>query len=507
MLFCLITFFSGYSQFTDPPGDNGPLSQEKKTIYKNNHACWPWATSHKTKTVCCRRLKFRAHLYDNCWYNEDELPSPGWNKLGKIAYEFTTNDEDKYKMHVGWRMKNIDNQQYLRLSLYYHENYYYVSHILDDISFSPDAEIWVDMYLSDRVIGLVIGDKCIGIKGYGNPSIGGTFTKLRKTFWFGGESTAPHNMEMRYDNMHYDKPGFQEVFNSRNYMIWNLSNFTKFNDYTFTASKQIDGSGEESWVTTNDPYLNKNGCIIHNGANITFIDGERIVLHKGFKVNPGGHFIAKICPQIKILSVPEEYIYPLCYTVENATSAHLKVYYKEWTSLKWTYIGGYNGEIIGNQICFGSKATLPPSGEYKLVATFSNACMDKTTTDIYDIFKDGKLIIVDSLSKQITNNYTGKDHKYKSTEVSENELNKSTNRLILFPNPAKNSLNIKLFDETSDQINQIIIYDNFGKEVYYCDDIHVKILSINLSNYQSGLYLVKVTSDNLYYMEKFFKTN
>ena len=136
---CLIIYLKSSSQFIDPPGDSGPLDEEKKTIFQDNHACWPWAMAHQTKTVCCRRLQFSAHLYDNCWYDENELSSSGWNKLGKIAYEFTTNDEDMYKMHVGWRMKELENQQYLRLSLYYHENYYYVSHFLDEIPFNPDA--------------------------------------------------------------------------------------------------------------------------------------------------------------------------------------------------------------------------------------------------------------------------------------------------------------------------------------------------------------------------------
>jgi len=291
-----IAFSPGYSQFTDPPGDNGPLNEAKKIIYEDNFSCFPWPLAKKNKHVCCRRLKFRAHLYDNCWYNEDELEYSGWNKLGKIAYLFSTNNEDKYKMHMGWRMKEIDNEHILGIGLFFHQDTKWVAHWLDSIPFNSDAVFWVNMYMSASVIGLVVEDKAIGVMDYGNYNANKVATRFRKTFWFGGQSPAPHKMEMRFDNIHYDKPGFGDYFNSRNYMIWNLSNFYQSDILAFHANIQIDMSGEDTWVTKHSQHPNKikQECIIHNNADVTLIAGERIVLHKGFHVKPGGKFHAII---------------------------------------------------------------------------------------------------------------------------------------------------------------------------------------------------------------------
>ncbi len=151
------------------------------------------------------------------------------------------------------------------------------------------------MYLGRNIWGLVVGDKSIGIQNAFTSEFWDFRTRLRKTFFFGGNNTAPHEMYLTYDNIHYDKPGYQDYFNSRNYMIWNLTEFWSGNNYTFHAYRQIEGSAAKKVTVTSIPEgMERQSCIINNGADITFIAGQRILLHKGFHVKPGGKFHAII---------------------------------------------------------------------------------------------------------------------------------------------------------------------------------------------------------------------
>ena len=245
-------------------------------------------------------MKFRASFDETCWYIEENLPNgAGWNKVGKIAglTDELIPSEDWYKLHVGWRMVTINDEQILGISLFCHTFDKYIAHWLDSIPFNTNAgtSIWVDMYLGRFVLGLVVGDKSIGIHDHLTGEFWGLRSRFRKTFYFGGKSAAPHTMYLDFDNMHFDKPGYQDYFNSRNYMIWNLTEFWNGNNFVFYANKQIEGSiANPGAVTSAHPNLNKQECIIKYGASITFIAGESIKLHPGFKVEPGGHFVAKI---------------------------------------------------------------------------------------------------------------------------------------------------------------------------------------------------------------------
>jgi hypothetical protein len=297
---CILSLYSNdvFSQFTDPTGGDGSMTQVLKTIKEGDHNASPPSIGHQKKKGTPRRLQFRATFYPECWYIEENLPyGGGWNKVGKIAgiYEGWIPDEDWYKLHVGWRMKTIDNDQYLGIALYSHINGEILAHWLDTIPFNSYTGVWIDMYLGRNVLGLVSGDKCIGIRN----TLSGEFwdfrTRFRKTFYFGGNSSAPHIMYLLYDNIHYDKRGYQEYFNSRNFMIWNLTRFENGDDFIFYANKLIEGSiRNPGAVTSLPPNFNKQECVIGNGAKITFISGEKILLHPGFKVESGGQFKALI---------------------------------------------------------------------------------------------------------------------------------------------------------------------------------------------------------------------
>jgi hypothetical protein len=302
LVFLFFIWQSCYSQFPDPYGDDGPLTEAKKTICDGCNYCWPTSFPKKPKDGTGRRLKFKAHLYHNCWYDATAEGIKGWNKLGKISFPDDGPGpgflwEDMYKLHCGWRMIKIEDEHFLGIGLFAHQNYEHIAHWLDTIPFSSDAVIWVNLYLGPEVIAMTVGDKSIGLKQIPDylPPWWDQHSSLKKTFFFGGTKPAPHKMEMRFSDIHYDKPGFGDWFNSRNYMIWNLSEFLEDDIFAFHAYRQIEGSVKDEGTVTSIPEgMERQSCIINDGADITFVAGERILLHKGFHVKPGGKFHAII---------------------------------------------------------------------------------------------------------------------------------------------------------------------------------------------------------------------
>ncbi len=85
------------------------------------------------------------------------------------------------------------------------------------------------------------------------------------------------------------------------------------------------------------------------------------------------------------------------------------------------------------------------------------------------------------------------------------EENIDSKNLILFPNPANINLNIKT-DVNGDY--QIEIYTILGKTVYSMDEkFESNVISkrIDISSLESGVYLVKVTSQNVTSVKRFIK--
>ena len=79
-----------------------------------------------------------------------------------------------------------------------------------------------------------------------------------------------------------------------------------------------------------------------------------------------------------------------------------------------------------------------------------------------------------------------------------------TNQLLLFPNPADNSLTFQLINQP---INRIAIYDLQGRIVYWHDlESSSNRFEIELSKFNSGLYIVQVEStEGIVSSSKFIK--
>ncbi len=85
--------------------------------------------------------------------------------------------------------------------------------------------------------------------------------------------------------------------------------------------------------------------------------------------------------------------------------------------------------------------------------------------------------------------------------------NMSSNRLIIYPNPAHEVLNVQL-DNFETTITRVSVYDIFSNEVKAISSpatINSEI-EIDIANLSIGLYLVKLESEAETYSEKFFVT-
>lgn len=82
-----------------------------------------------------------------------------------------------------------------------------------------------------------------------------------------------------------------------------------------------------------------------------------------------------------------------------------------------------------------------------------------------------------------------------STEVQESEF-------TISPNPAKNGLNIKL--SSSDKDFTLEVFDVLGKRVY--KSLITKLdYSVNVTNWKSGVYLVRLSNDEATETKRFIK--
>ncbi|MEA3497329.1 MAG: T9SS type A sorting domain-containing protein [Bacteroidota bacterium] len=81
------------------------------------------------------------------------------------------------------------------------------------------------------------------------------------------------------------------------------------------------------------------------------------------------------------------------------------------------------------------------------------------------------------------------------------------NNIKTFPNPAKNNIIIKIKENyKTDKNFSITIFDNQGKQLYVIQQKDIKTFSIDISKFKKGLYLIKITNKNSFYVFKFIKS-
>ena len=69
--------------------------------------------------------------------------------------------------------------------------------------------------------------------------------------------------------------------------------------------------------------------------------------------------------------------------------------------------------------------------------------------------------------------------------------------LLLFPNPTNDVVQIRL-QNSNETLNAIVIYDLIGNIIQKVTQINSDQAQLNVSNLSKGIYLVEITTNNLY---------
>ncbi|WP_296385087.1 T9SS type A sorting domain-containing protein [Winogradskyella sp.] len=86
--------------------------------------------------------------------------------------------------------------------------------------------------------------------------------------------------------------------------------------------------------------------------------------------------------------------------------------------------------------------------------------------------------------------------------LSTEDFKNQNTEFIISPNPAKNKLNIKLPNANDDM--KLEVFDLLGKRVYNGLVTQLES-SLNVSNWKSGVYLVRVSNDKITQTKRFIK--
>ena len=88
-------------------------------------------------------------------------------------------------------------------------------------------------------------------------------------------------------------------------------------------------------------------------------------------------------------------------------------------------------------------------------------------------------------------------------DVGINELNGSSTKVNVYPNPATNQLNISTTGK--DLIKEIKIYNSIGQLAFDTEYTNTTEYNLNISDYTQGIYFIEVYSDKTKYVKKFIK--
>lgn len=165
----------------------------------------------------------------------------------------------------------------------------------------------------------------------------------------------------------------------------------------------------------------------------------------------------------------------------------------------WTEISATN--VPGDRRGLGS------IGPYTLLKD-SSICVDLAYTfarDYTDTINTASVTKLKQYVQNIRNYYnTNLVHNCSDLFSSVNELRKTKSELIVFPNPAKDVLNIYLKQFKNLQNNSIFIY-NIQGQMLLQQSIKQQQTEINISGYAKGIYIVKVINNDNPVVSKFIK--
>jgi hypothetical protein len=236
---------------------------------------------------------------------------------------------------------------------------------------------------------------------------------------------------------------------------------------------------------------------IVNNQNVTFKAANKIILKLGFKVEKGSTFSAVIapceCKQPCTILAPNVFTPNgdgsndnLCYVVSGYNRYEAQIYNRQNQQIHQS-----SGDISGNIACIWNGNNSHSGQAYKVVSTFYSDCLNtsKTIEKIVNVFK----------SIDITENL-----EY-FVEIPIVELNKKTDKVHVYPNPADELITIEYLCFSFHHKPFIYIVNKLGRVMYIKQNIDSKSFNINVSNFAKGLYIVKIVDDGEIFIKKFIK--
>lgn len=106
-----------------------------------------------------------------------------------------------------------------------------------------------------------------------------------------------------------------------------------------------------------------------------------------------------------------------------------------------------------------------------------------------DIIPNNASIFFDSNPAIVTNTFSTK------FTVPLSVVSFDANSLLLYPNPAKNTLQIGLVN-TNVQINKVVFYDILGKAIKTVSSVATESITVDVSDLAKGVYLIEIALDN-----------
>ncbi len=469
-----------------------------------------------------RNLTFDIKFDDNCKYVlTNTLNSSQQTRKQKVV-NLSTDEWGKNSLRIGWCW-NPDIEK-IQLAFYSHINHD------DDHPFGREFQLlnknintnqWVHVEMAIAKKGMFMSIDGQSILVSRNiyswcPSSGeSTFARANSYFEYKDSDNesqgAPHEMTFQVKNAVLDLANFpwgeKGSHNpiAKNLQIMNTNfKYSSQGTYDYYAMENITApitpSSPSSQIETGQPY-DIPYTVVEPDISVSFKAGESIHLKHGFHAKSGSHFRASICPPIKILSTPAEYEKPFCYTVENVTSAKLRVeFHVEETGNNY-YIGSYNGIISGDQLCFDIDFFEDPFeyGYYTLEATFFNDCTQKKQTYYYDEIGKKTAPKKDSLSGS---NPVIHFAKADSTFTLDKAVFRG-DEFVIYPNPNTGLFNLSAPDNFRGKYS-IKIYNSMGLPILQKKNLSAEVSSIDLSAYAKGVYFVKIITYDRILMRKVF---
>ena len=304
-----------------------------------------------------------------------------------------------------------------------------------------------------------------------------------------------------------DGSSFNNYLNNRNCQ-WLISpigtgevvlNFTEFNTESVNDVVKIyDGSSTSSpLIATLSGNSNPGMIIANSGQMLITFNTNSTITKSGWKATWTNQAPSNFCGGMKLLNAYTQ-------TFEDGSGMYNNYYSN--TYCKWLLrpTGASKVSLVFHrfQLAVGDRVIV-----YNGATTSSGILGNFTNTNLPTAVQStqGSMLVVFQ-TNAAANDKGWSATYYANSSVSVNDISKAKNP-ILFPNPTKNVLNIKLFDNNSSKLN-LDIYNIIGEKVgtYSFDNLDVEsTISISVADFTNGVYFLKFESDNQFYTIKFIK--